>query len=54
MSGNEVLRAHAAGFPDGHTPPTILLTADVFRDNAIDVVLEHARPPQHRLAGDDR
>jgi diaminopimelate decarboxylase len=41
VSGNEVLRAHAAGFPDGTTPPTILLTADVFRDNALDVVLEH-------------
>jgi diaminopimelate decarboxylase len=41
VSGNEALRAQAAGFPDGHTPPTILLTADVFRDNAIDVVLEH-------------
>src|SRR4029450_5973113 len=41
VSGNEALRAHAAGFPDGHDPPAILLTADVFRDNAIDVVLEH-------------
>jgi diaminopimelate decarboxylase len=41
VSGNEALRAHAAGFPTGHTPPTIMLTADVFRDNALDVVLEH-------------
>jgi diaminopimelate decarboxylase len=41
VSGNEALRAHAAGFPTGHRPPTILLTADVFRDNALEVVLEH-------------
>jgi len=40
VSGNEALRARAAGFPGGHTPPVILLTADVFRDNAIDVVRE--------------
>lgn len=41
VSGNEALRAHAAGFPTGHRPPAILLTADVFRDNALDVVREH-------------
>jgi diaminopimelate decarboxylase len=41
VSGNEALRALAAGFPAGHAPPAILLTADVFRDNALDVVLEH-------------
>lgn len=41
VSGNEALRARAAGFPTGHTPPAVLLTADVFRDNALDVVLEH-------------
>ena len=40
VSGNEVLRARAAGFPAGVTPPVVLLTADVFRDNALDVVLE--------------
>jgi diaminopimelate decarboxylase len=45
VSGNEVLRAHAAGFPIGHTPPAILLTADVFRDNALDVVLQHGVLP---------
>ena len=39
VSGNEVLRAAAAGFPTGVEPPTILLTADVFRDNALDVIL---------------
>ncbi len=37
VSGNEALRAHRAGFPGGHFPPTILLTADVFRDNALSV-----------------
>jgi diaminopimelate decarboxylase len=45
VSGNEVLRAHAAGFATGSTPPTILLTADVFRDNALDVILAHGVLP---------
>ena len=45
VSGNEALRAHAAGFPTGHRPPAILLTADVFRDNALDVVREHGILP---------
>ena len=45
VSGNEVLRASAAGFPTGHAPPAVLLTADVFRDNALDVVLEHGILP---------
>jgi len=40
VSGNEVLRARAAGFPMDAEPPVVLLTADVFRDNALDVVLE--------------
>ena len=39
VSGNEVLRAAAAGFPIGARPPAVLLTADVLRDNALDVVL---------------
>ena len=39
VSGNEILRARAAGFPGGITPPVVLLSADVFRDNAIEVVL---------------
>ncbi len=38
VSGNEVLRAHDAGFPLGKEPPAILYTADVFRDNALEVV----------------
>jgi diaminopimelate decarboxylase len=41
VSGNEVLRALRAGFPAGRRPPVIMLTADVFRNNALDVVLEN-------------
>jgi diaminopimelate decarboxylase len=41
VSGNEVLRARRAGFSMGATPPVVMLTADVFRDNALTVVLEH-------------
>jgi diaminopimelate decarboxylase len=41
VSGNEVLRARRAGFAMGATPPVVMLTADVFRDNALTVVLEH-------------
>jgi diaminopimelate decarboxylase len=41
VSGNEVLRALRAGFPAGNDPPVILLTSDVFRDNALTTVLEH-------------
>lgn len=45
VSGNEVLRARRAGFAMGARPPTVLLTADVFRDNALDVVCEHGVMP---------
>jgi len=38
VSGNEVLRAGAAGFAMGAEPPTVLLSADVFRDNSLAVV----------------
>lgn len=38
VSGNEILRAKRAGFEMGAEPPVVLLTADVFRDNAIDVI----------------
>ncbi len=38
VSGNEVLRARRAGYPAGAVAPEILLTADVFRDNALEVV----------------
>jgi diaminopimelate decarboxylase len=40
VSGNEVLRALRAGFPAGNDPPVIMLTSDVFRDNALTTVLE--------------
>ena len=39
VSGNEALRARRAGFAGGPDPPMILLTTDVFRDNAMEVVL---------------
>lgn len=39
VSGNEVLRAERAGFPMGADPPVVMLTADVFRDNAVEVAL---------------
>ncbi len=40
VSGNEMLRAKHAGHPVGQQPPVILYTSDVFRDNALEVVLE--------------
>lgn len=40
VSGNEVLRAARSGFPLGAVPPEVLFTADVFRDNALDVIRE--------------
>ena len=45
VSGNEVLRALGAGHPAGTEPPAICFTADVFRDNALSVVLEHGILP---------
>src|SRR3954451_22961445 len=45
VSGNEVLRARRAGFAMGAEPPVVMLTADVLRDNALTVVLEHAVLP---------
>jgi diaminopimelate decarboxylase len=44
-SGNEVLRARRAGFAGGCTPPQILLTADVFRDNALEVLCQESVLP---------
>ena len=45
VSGNEALRARRAGFEAGFDPPVILLTSDVFRDNAVEAVLrEHITP----------
>jgi len=40
VSGNEVLRAKRAGFAMGHEPPVVMYTADVFRDNALEVVTQ--------------
>src|SRR6185369_14942585 len=45
VSGNEVLRARRAGFAMGSAPPVVMLTADVLRDNALTVVLEHGVLP---------
>jgi diaminopimelate decarboxylase len=45
VSGNEVLRAARAGFAMGAEPPVVMLTADVFRDNALTVVLERGVLP---------
>ncbi len=45
VSGNEVLRARRAGFQGGSEPPVILLTSDVFRDNALEAVLSERVVP---------
>jgi diaminopimelate decarboxylase len=45
VSGNEALRALRAGFASGNNPPEICFTADVFRDNALSVVLENGLLP---------
>jgi diaminopimelate decarboxylase len=45
VSGNEVARAARAGFPLGHNPPVVMLTADVFRDTAMQMVVEHGVLP---------
>jgi diaminopimelate decarboxylase len=45
VSGNECLRALRAGYPAGPHPPQILFTADVFRDNSLEVVLQHGILP---------
>jgi diaminopimelate decarboxylase len=45
VSGNEVLRAARAGFAMGASPPVVMLTSDVYRDNALRVVLENGVMP---------
>ncbi len=45
VSGNEVLRAHAVGYAPDAAVPDVLLTTDVFRDNALDVVMAHGVLP---------
>ncbi len=45
VSGNEILRARHAGHAAGQEPPVICYTSDVFRDNALEVVLQHGILP---------
>jgi diaminopimelate decarboxylase len=45
VSGNEVERARRAGFAMGNDPPVVMLTVDVFRDNAMETVLSHGVLP---------
>lgn len=45
VSGNEVLRAQAAGYVLAAKPPDVVLTTDVFRDNALDVVCRYGVMP---------
>jgi diaminopimelate decarboxylase len=45
VSGNEVLRAQAAGYSLNATVPEVLLTSDVFRDNALEVICAHGVLP---------
>ena len=45
VSGNEVLRAKQAGYSIGMEPATICFTADVFRDNALQVVMDNGILP---------
>jgi diaminopimelate decarboxylase len=45
VSGNEALRAQAAGYSLSATVPEVLLTTDVFRDNALEVICEHGVLP---------
>lgn len=45
VSGNEVLRALNAGYASGKEPARICFTADVFRDNALQVVLDNGILP---------
>ncbi len=54
VSGNEVLRALRAGFDAGSQPPVVLYTSDVFRDNALEVIVENGILPnvgsEHMIA----
>jgi diaminopimelate decarboxylase len=45
VSGNEVLRAQAAGYRQGGQAPHVMLTTDVFRDNALDVICDDSVLP---------
>jgi diaminopimelate decarboxylase len=41
VSGGEILRAMAAGYPATGNPPPIVYTADIFDAEALDLVLKH-------------
>ena len=45
VSGNEALRAIRAGHQPGNNPPVVCFTADVFRDNGLDVVMQNRLLP---------
>jgi diaminopimelate decarboxylase len=45
VSGNEVLRAQAAGYALETALPEVMLTTDVFRDNALDIVCRYGVLP---------
>ena len=45
VSGNEVLRAQAAGYAMGAAAPEVMLSTDVFRDNALEVIRRHGVLP---------
>jgi diaminopimelate decarboxylase len=45
VSGNEVLRAQAAGYALETAQPEVMLTTDVFRDNALEVVCRYGVLP---------
>ena len=45
VSGNEALRAQAAGYALRADPPTVMLTTDVFRDNALEVISRYGILP---------
>ena len=51
VSGNEILRALHAGHAAGQEPPVICFTSDVFRDNALEVVLQNNILPNIGSAG---
>jgi diaminopimelate decarboxylase len=51
VSGNELLRAQAAGYALQPGDPSVMLTTDVFRDNALDVVCRYGVIPNLGSAG---
>lgn len=45
VSGNEILRAQAAGYNLNQASPEVMLTTDVLRDNALDVICRYGVLP---------